>query len=186
MLDARPCTAYSSTVCMQVRFQLEQTREGLQRQLAATDGQMHVLQARLEDSKAEQQVHLNSVPLPSCHLAFSCLPRSRFSHFLTVSALSLVHAIANSCTRSYTHSLTHPPTHSLAHSLTCLVSQTSPHPHTTHPSLPTQSLAHSLSHTLSHPHTTHQFTLPFPHPLAYLLLSSVTSQLYTLICSIAL
>ncbi|KAL3151587.1 Centrosomal protein 135kDa, isoform B [Trebouxia sp. C0009 RCD-2024] len=39
----------------QVRFQLEQTREGLQRQLAATDGQMHVLQARLEDSQAEQQ-----------------------------------------------------------------------------------------------------------------------------------
>ena len=40
----------------QVRFQLEQTREGLQRQLAGTDGQMHVLQARLEDSNAEQQV----------------------------------------------------------------------------------------------------------------------------------
>jgi len=39
-----------------VRFQLEQTREGLQRQLAATDGQMHILQARLEDSQAEQQV----------------------------------------------------------------------------------------------------------------------------------
>ncbi|KAL3159299.1 Centrosomal protein 135kDa, isoform B [Trebouxia sp. C0010 RCD-2024] len=39
----------------QVRFQLEQTREGLQRQLAATDGQMHVLQARLDDSQAEQQ-----------------------------------------------------------------------------------------------------------------------------------
>lgn len=41
---------------LQVRFQLEQTREGLQRQLAATDGQLHVLQARLEDSSAEQQV----------------------------------------------------------------------------------------------------------------------------------
>ena len=40
----------------QVRFQLEQTREGLQRQLAATDGQMHVLRARLDDSQAEQQV----------------------------------------------------------------------------------------------------------------------------------
>ncbi|DBA89546.1 hypothetical protein WJX79_004564 [Trebouxia sp. C0005] len=39
----------------QVRFQLEQTREGLQRQLAAADGQMHILQARLEDSQAEQQ-----------------------------------------------------------------------------------------------------------------------------------
>lgn len=45
-------------VCVKVRFQLEQTREGLQRQLAATDGQMHVLQARLEDSQAEQQVRL--------------------------------------------------------------------------------------------------------------------------------
>lgn len=49
------CTA---AVCVKVRFQLEQTREGLQRQLAATDGQMHVLQARLDDSQAEQQVHL--------------------------------------------------------------------------------------------------------------------------------
>lgn len=49
-----------ASVCVKVRFQLEQTREGLQRQLAATDGQMHVLQARLEDSQAEQQVHLCS------------------------------------------------------------------------------------------------------------------------------
>jgi len=46
----------SDSLVLQVRFQLEQTREGLQRQLAATDGQMHILQARLEDSQAEQQV----------------------------------------------------------------------------------------------------------------------------------
>lgn len=51
-----------AAVCVKVRFQLEQTREGLQRQLAATDGQMHVLQARLEDSQAEQQVHRCSHP----------------------------------------------------------------------------------------------------------------------------
>ena len=45
-----------AVLVLQVRFQLEQTREGLQRQLAAADGQMHILQARLEDSQAEQQV----------------------------------------------------------------------------------------------------------------------------------
>ena len=58
----------------QVRFQLEQTREGLQRQLAGTDGQMHVLQARLEDSNAEQQVGIWQIPLHAlvssiCHAA---------------------------------------------------------------------------------------------------------------------
>lgn len=52
-----------AAVCVKVRFQLEQTREALQRQLAATDGQMHVLQARLEDSQAEQQVGLHCYPL---------------------------------------------------------------------------------------------------------------------------
>ena len=46
----------SDVLVLQVRFQLEQTREGLQRQLASADGQMHILQARLEDSQAEQQV----------------------------------------------------------------------------------------------------------------------------------
>lgn len=51
-------SSYCCCACVKVRFQLEQSREGLQRQLAATDGQMHVLQARLEDSQAEQQVHL--------------------------------------------------------------------------------------------------------------------------------
>ena len=54
-----------AAVCAQVRFQLEQTREGLQRQLAATDGQMHVLQARLGDSQAEQQVRLQLTFDPS-------------------------------------------------------------------------------------------------------------------------
>ena len=52
-----------AAVCVKVRFQLEQSREGLQRQLAATDGQMHVLQARLEDSQAEEQVRPKSHPL---------------------------------------------------------------------------------------------------------------------------
>ena len=49
-------TRQRHVLILQVRFQLEQTREGLQRQLAAADGQMHILQARLEDSQAEQQV----------------------------------------------------------------------------------------------------------------------------------
>ncbi len=49
-------TRQHDVLVLQVRFQLEQTREGLQRQLAAADGQMHILQARLEDSQAEQQV----------------------------------------------------------------------------------------------------------------------------------
>lgn len=44
------------TGALQVRFQLEQGREGLQRQLAASDGHMHILQAKLEDSQAEQTV----------------------------------------------------------------------------------------------------------------------------------
>ena len=44
---------------LQVRFQQEQSREGLQRQLAAMDGQLHILQARLEDSQAENQVSMN-------------------------------------------------------------------------------------------------------------------------------
>ena len=58
------CLKHTLTSCLngavhvKVRFQLEQSREGLQRQLAATDGQMHVLQARLEDSQAEQQVRM--------------------------------------------------------------------------------------------------------------------------------
>ncbi len=62
---------------MQVRFQLEQTREGLQRQLAATDGQMHVLQARLEDSQAEQQVCTSPVNPSSAAVLLnlmSCCP----------------------------------------------------------------------------------------------------------------
>lgn len=42
---------------VQVRFQLEQGREGLQRQLAATDGHMHILQANMQDAEAEQKVH---------------------------------------------------------------------------------------------------------------------------------
>ena len=48
---------HNSSSQVQVRFQLEQGREGLQRQLAATDGHMHILQANLEDSQAEQKVH---------------------------------------------------------------------------------------------------------------------------------
>ena len=43
---------------LQVRFQVEQSRDALQRQLAALDGQLHVAQARQEEAQADNQVGL--------------------------------------------------------------------------------------------------------------------------------
>ena len=43
---------------LQVRFQVEQSRDALQRQLAALDGQLHVSQARQEEAQADNQVGL--------------------------------------------------------------------------------------------------------------------------------
>ena len=43
---------------LQVRFQVEQSRDALQRQLAALDGQLHVAQARQEEAQEDNQVGL--------------------------------------------------------------------------------------------------------------------------------
>ena len=51
--------AYRLGCMLQVRFQVEQSRDALQRQLAALDGQLHVAQARQEEAQADNQVGLS-------------------------------------------------------------------------------------------------------------------------------
>lgn len=41
---------------MQARFEVERHREGLQRQLAGLEGQLHVAHSRLQDCTADQHV----------------------------------------------------------------------------------------------------------------------------------
>ena len=47
--------AASQRYTLQVRFQLERTREGMQRQLAHAEGSVGVLQARLGDAQSDAE-----------------------------------------------------------------------------------------------------------------------------------
>lgn len=57
VLVCKPCKCGLMSM-LQVRFQVEQSRDALQRQLAALDGQLHVSQARQEEAQADNQVGL--------------------------------------------------------------------------------------------------------------------------------